>query len=225
MATERRSGRPLLLAHRGDHRLEFENTLAAFEAAAALPGCDGVELDVRLARDGEAIVLHDATLARVQDIATAARDLSSLQLAAYGVPCLADVLAAIPRTSFIDVELKEAAIEPVVAALAANRRPDDGTIAVSSFDPAILERFGGVAPEWPRWLIASHAQPALSIARESGCRGLALDVAAMDRSLVDQCHQAEIMVMAWTVRDRATRRRLTAMGVDAICAEGPALDG
>ncbi len=45
------SGRvPLRLAHRGDHRRYPENTLAAFRAALALPGCDGLEFDVRGAR-------------------------------------------------------------------------------------------------------------------------------------------------------------------------------
>ena len=56
----------LLLAHRGDHREAPENTLAAFVAALAIPGVDGLELDVRASADGVAVVLHDASLARVQ---------------------------------------------------------------------------------------------------------------------------------------------------------------
>ncbi len=44
----------LLPAHRGDHRLAAENTLAAFAAAVAIPGIDGLELDVRASADGVA---------------------------------------------------------------------------------------------------------------------------------------------------------------------------
>ncbi|HJV96516.1 MAG TPA: glycerophosphodiester phosphodiesterase family protein, partial [Albitalea sp.] len=57
---------PLWIAHRGAGKLAPENTLAAFAAAQALAGLDGLELDVRASADGAAVVLHDATLTRVQ---------------------------------------------------------------------------------------------------------------------------------------------------------------
>jgi glycerophosphoryl diester phosphodiesterase len=60
------AGRTLRLAHRGDHRHEPENTIAAFVAALAVSGCDGLEVDVRLSRDGVPVVIHDESLARVQ---------------------------------------------------------------------------------------------------------------------------------------------------------------
>jgi len=46
------------IAHRGGAQLMAENTLAAFADALAR-GCDGVELDVQLSRDGLAVVHHD----------------------------------------------------------------------------------------------------------------------------------------------------------------------
>lgn len=54
---------PRIIAHRGASALAPENTLAAF-ALALESGADGVELDVRLARDGIPVVIHDATLRR-----------------------------------------------------------------------------------------------------------------------------------------------------------------
>ena len=56
----------LRLAHRGDWRRAPENTIAAFLAALDVPGCDGLEFDVRAAADGVPVVIHDDTLARVQ---------------------------------------------------------------------------------------------------------------------------------------------------------------
>jgi glycerophosphoryl diester phosphodiesterase len=50
-------------AHRGGAALRPENTLAAFDLGISL-GADGLELDVRLSRDGEVIVHHDPTLER-----------------------------------------------------------------------------------------------------------------------------------------------------------------
>lgn len=57
------SRRPLIIGHRGASAVAPENTLAAF-ARAWDEGADGVELDVRLARDGVPVVIHDATLRR-----------------------------------------------------------------------------------------------------------------------------------------------------------------
>jgi len=53
-----------VIAHRGASALAPENTLAAFTRAADL-GADAIELDCRLTRDGQAAVIHDAALDRV----------------------------------------------------------------------------------------------------------------------------------------------------------------
>lgn len=55
---------PLIIAHRGASALAPENTLAAFQMAID-EGADGLELDVRLAKDGVPVVFHDATLRRI----------------------------------------------------------------------------------------------------------------------------------------------------------------
>ena len=52
---------PLIIGHRGASAVAPENTLAAF-ARAFDDGADGIELDVRLARDGVPVVSHDPTL-------------------------------------------------------------------------------------------------------------------------------------------------------------------
>jgi glycerophosphoryl diester phosphodiesterase len=55
--------RPWVIAHRGASRDRPENTLAAFDEALR-QGCDGIELDVQLSRDGVPVVYHDKTLTR-----------------------------------------------------------------------------------------------------------------------------------------------------------------
>lgn len=53
----------LIIGHRGAAAVAPENTLVSFERALA-DGADGVEFDVRLARDRVPVVIHDATLRR-----------------------------------------------------------------------------------------------------------------------------------------------------------------
>jgi glycerophosphoryl diester phosphodiesterase len=53
----------LIIGHRGAAAVAPENTLVSFERAIS-DGADGIEFDVRLARDGVPVVLHDSTLRR-----------------------------------------------------------------------------------------------------------------------------------------------------------------
>jgi glycerophosphoryl diester phosphodiesterase len=70
---------PLIIGHRGASALAPENTLAAFARAFA-DGADGIEFDVRLARDGVPVVIHDATLARTANTKTAVAEMTSAEL-------------------------------------------------------------------------------------------------------------------------------------------------
>ena len=54
---------PFIIGHRGASGYAPENTHAAFTQAFD-DGADGLEFDVRLARDGVPVVIHDATLDR-----------------------------------------------------------------------------------------------------------------------------------------------------------------
>ncbi|HZH33665.1 MAG TPA: glycerophosphodiester phosphodiesterase family protein [Pyrinomonadaceae bacterium] len=54
---------PLIIGHRGASAIAPENTMTAFRLALAV-GADGIECDVRLARDNVPVVFHDATLLR-----------------------------------------------------------------------------------------------------------------------------------------------------------------
>lgn len=56
--------KPLIIAHRGASEVAPENTLAAFEKALA-DGAEGIEFDVRLAKDGVPVVFHDKDLLRI----------------------------------------------------------------------------------------------------------------------------------------------------------------
>ncbi|MCB5911583.1 glycerophosphodiester phosphodiesterase [Streptomyces pinistramenti] len=60
---------PLVIAHRGAAHRAPENTLAAVDAAHRL-GRVWVENDVQRTKDGQLIVMHDATLRRTTDAAT-----------------------------------------------------------------------------------------------------------------------------------------------------------
>lgn len=224
------SRRALRLAHRGDWRAAPENTLEAMLAALAIPGCDGLEFDIRGSRDGVPVLLHDATLARVQGIDVAVDALSAAELARHGIPTLADVLGVAGPGPFLDVELKGEPVPAVVGVLEAARgsavAPGLARAVVSSFEPDTLAWLGEERPGWARWLNAVDLAPAtIALAVELGCLGISADWRAIDARSAGLVRAAGLELAAWTVRRRSTAARLDELGVAAICVEAAALDG
>ena len=118
---------PLIIGHRGASARAPENTLAAFKLALE-EGADGLEFDVRLARDRIPVVIHDHTLRRTALCAGSVESLTSGELngldagtwfnrrnparardsfARERIPTLAQVFERFgTRASFLYVELK-----------------------------------------------------------------------------------------------------------------------
>ena len=73
------SAKPFIIAHRGASELAPENTFAAFQKAIDARA-DGIELDVRLAKDGVPVIFHDSTLKRLAKIERPVAEFTAEQL-------------------------------------------------------------------------------------------------------------------------------------------------
>jgi glycerophosphoryl diester phosphodiesterase len=78
-ATEQAAPLPLVIGHRGAAAVAPENTIVSFKRAM-MDGADGIEFDVRLARDGVPVVIHDPDLRRTALREGAIASLSSEEL-------------------------------------------------------------------------------------------------------------------------------------------------
>ena len=56
----------LIIGHRGAPSIKHENTIASFQAALN-HNVDGLEFDIRLSKDKQIIIFHDATLKRLSN--------------------------------------------------------------------------------------------------------------------------------------------------------------
>lgn len=187
--------------------------------------CDGLELDVRRSRDGVPVVIHDASLERVQGRARRASELTAEELEASGVPTLEAVLAMVAHRWFLDIELKEDLGRSVVEIIAAGRGPALSHAVVSSFDVPAIRHVLSLAASWPCWLNTSDMDEAtLARAERLGCRGVSVDWRAIDEPGMERAARHELQVAAWTVRRRPTLSRLERLGVVAVCVEGAPLD-
>lgn len=132
--------KPLIIAHRGASAIAPENTLAAFQKAIE-DGAEGIECDVRLAKDNVPVVFHDADLYRVGRIEGRVSNFTSKELhtldvgswfnaknprqaveqfSAETVPTLAqllDFLNDYKGLIYIELKCKEAEIKSLVEAV------------------------------------------------------------------------------------------------------------
>jgi glycerophosphoryl diester phosphodiesterase len=222
----REAGRPLRLAHRGDWRRAPENTIAALLAALEMPGCDGLEFDVRATADDVPVLLHDETLERVQHVRRRLDTISAREAGEHGLPTLAAALGALPGGAFLDIEFKEDVAAAAVPILEAARGPKLRNAVISSFHPDQLVAVARRRPGWKRWLNALNLEPAtIAAARDVGCSGISVQWRGIDGPGMERAARAHLEVAAWTVRRRASFDRLARLGVVAVCVEGAALDG
>ena len=128
-----------VFAHRGIYGGDVrENSLEAF--AAAIDNGYGVELDVRLSSDGQAMVYHDTGLARLFGENTLLSELDSETLRhEYDIPTLKDALELINGDVPLIVEIKCDDTDLSVCPIAMDVLKDyKGDYAVQSFNPLAL---------------------------------------------------------------------------------------
>jgi glycerophosphoryl diester phosphodiesterase len=229
----------LTIAHRGASALYPENTLRAFLAAADF-GADMCEFDVRMTRDGEVVVIHDATVNRTTDGRGRVAEMSAAAIkrldagVRFGaefrderIPTLAEVAAALAGRCGrcgrcgMDVELKAAGLEHRVCGTLRESGAIESAI-VSSFD---WEQLKIVAAQEPglRLALLGEKAPAALLEAASAMHAYAIaprfDIA--NAELCAEAHRRGLAVYVWTVDDVPTMRRLMTAGVDAIMTNHP----
>jgi len=214
-------------AHRGspdEAAGVHENTLKAFRRSRRL-GADGVELDVRLTRDGALAVHHDPAIPnRGPIVELAAGELPE------SVPLLADALEVCTGL-VVNIEIKDLPGEPGydpserLATSVADMVVARGRVAsvvVSSFWPEALDAVHRACPEIATGLlVADWFDPAecVPVALSRSCTSLHPHVALVDEALVAKAHDSGLSVAAWTVNDRLEVSELASIGVDTVITD------
>ena len=142
-------------AHRGLHGDGVaENSMSAFRAA--VDAGYGIELDVRLSRDGVLVVFHDDDLKRMCEDERLVLDVDSAELAgmsllgtADGIPTFAEVLKLVDGRVPLLVEIKELSGKGVSSAAAKMLADYKGEFIVESFNPLSLKNFKNQLPGIP----------------------------------------------------------------------------
>jgi glycerophosphoryl diester phosphodiesterase len=213
-------------AHRGLHGgVLVENSGGAFCAAVAHGY--GIELDVQLSRDGEAMVFHDYELDRltIEQGPVAGRTAVELQAIRLYVgdevmPRLSEALTMIGGRVplLIEVKSKDRRVAHLCRAVADTLAGYEGPVGVMSFNPEVGAWFARRSPDVLRGLVVTESG-------KSGLRGrierrlflwrsradfLAYDIRDLPSRFAQAARDRGLAVYTWTVRTEEDRARAAA---------------
>ena len=231
------------LAHRALHDV---NTGRPENSRAAIQAGYGIEIDVQLSADGEAMVFHDYHLERLTDVQGAvqlfsAADLKSTALRGgdEGIPDLPEVLALIAGQVPLLIELKDqdGAMGENVGALeratAQALTGYQGDVAVMSFNPHSVALMQQLCPDVPRGITTSAFNtsewPLSDVVCDRlreipdydrvGASFISHELADLDRPRVAALKELGAVICCWTVRS-AEQEAQARLFADNITFEG-----
>lgn len=239
---------PQIVAHRGASFDAPENTVAAAKLGWE-QRADGVEFDIWLTKEGEVIVIHDATTKRTagKDGPVGTQTLAELRQLDAGswkdpkfrgekLPTLDEILATHPRTPgkrlFIEIKTGPEIVPAMVAAIRRSGLTAQ-QIAIISFKYDSLVASKKALPDYEAyWLLGKPStdpkkkSPTLEeILRD--CRAGKLDGLdlnhgwSLDNAAVKKIRAAGLSLHVWTVDDIAIAKQWIALGVDSITTNRP----
>jgi glycerophosphoryl diester phosphodiesterase len=217
------------LAHRALHDRALrrpENSRAAVRAALAAGY--GIEIDLQLSADGQAMVFHDEELDRLTAETGPVHSRSAAELGRVvltdsdeGIPTLTEILSLVQGRVPLLIEIKDQTLtmsptdgrlEAATAAALAGYR---GPVAVMSFNPHAIARMQALAPTLPRGLTTSAYDPAdwapldpaiCARLREipdftsTGSSFISHEAADLARPRVAELKSAGVPILCWTIR-------------------------
>ncbi len=219
-------------AHRGLHGgAVIENSRAAFRAAIALG--HGIETDVQAARDGEAMVFHDATLERLTAAHGRVDALTPAEIVRIALNGTSETIATLPEIMtliggrvpvLIEIKVKSTRVAPLCLSVRRALEGYRGNAAVMSFNPMVGAWFAEHAPRIVRGLVISEEgkRGAKGIVERWSAMArakpdfLAYDVRNLPSKFAGAARARGLPVLTWTVRDADAERRAFAHADEAI---------
>lgn len=235
------------LAHRGYHDVAAgrpENSRAAVRAA--IDAGYGIELDLQLSADGQAMVFHDYDLGRLTGHSGPTRQHTQAELGALPltggdetIPTLRQILELVAGRVPVLIELKDQDggmgpdVGPLEEATADELRRYHGPVAVMSFNPHSVALLARLAPNVPRGLTTSAYDPKDWPLSTSTCDRLreipdidrtgsvfiSHEVTDLNRQRVKSLRANGMPVLAWTVTSQDMEDRVRTL-CDNVTFEG-----
>nr|MDO8081350.1 glycerophosphodiester phosphodiesterase family protein [Candidatus Freyarchaeota archaeon] len=216
----------LLIAHRGASFYEPENTLRAVKRALDF-GVDGVEIDVRSSIEGNIVVIHDDTVDRTTNGTGKVRDMSLVELRSLDagegekIPLLEEVLELVKDKALLVIELKINGIEERVLKIVEEYGALNNVL-LTSFIHRSVKRVKELDPRVRTGVIFREAPINPSrLALDADAENLCAFHKYITWEMVQNAHDHDLKIYAWTVDEPSTIENLIMLGVDGIVTNKP----
>lgn len=164
----------MVVAHRGDHTEAPENTLAAF-GNAINNGVDYVEIDLRTSKDGELVIMHDASIHRMTNGEGTVKektleelkqlivaDKSHPEWAKASVPTFAEVLQLCKGKIYIYLDFKDASVTATMVLLRKYSMEKSVVVYINSEEQ--YQEWKRIVPDMPLMLsLPDHVKTAQGV--------------------------------------------------------------
>lgn len=214
----------LTVGHRGLMGAEPENTVRSFRRAER-EGVDVIELDLHLSRDGELIVMHDASVDRTTDGTgpLAGHTLAELRRLDAGqgerVPTFEEVVDAVAAP--IQAEIKDRDAARVLAGVIKDRNLHERVTVISFHDSALRET-RSLLPGIPLGLVTGRSTAtAPERAVELGAELVSAELPRLTPDVVTRCRAAGLRVISWTVNTAEELATARTLGLDGVVTDMP----
>ena len=215
------------VAHRGASGYEPENTILAFEKSLELQ-VDMIELDARLCKTGELVILHDEDLKRTTNGEGLVRfkSIEELKLLNAGknetIPTLIEVLNYLNQQCQVNIELVSEGAGAATAELLKSNKWQLDNILVSSFKINELKAFNSLLPDvrlgYLAMEITSKQAKELS---QLNFYSIGLEKNCLKKDVFVQLRDMGLKIFVFTVNDVEEIEHFTRMGVDGIVSDYP----
>jgi len=222
------------IAHRGASAYMPENTIVAFEKAIIL-GADAMELDVRLSKDKNLVVIHDDSVDRTTDGKGLVSELTlkelkeldagswfSKEFSGERIPTIEEVFKKFANRIRFCIEIKALGVEETLVNLIKKYRIVKKTI-ITSFKYAGIKRIKALDPEIEVGFLTQSVNNAIIndiflIKAERIC----LPAAYINSEIVQLIHGNNLKLQAFAVRPDEEIDRMVCLGIDAMTVNDPA---
>jgi glycerophosphoryl diester phosphodiesterase len=229
----------LNFAHRGASGEYPENTMLAFEKAVEM-GCDGIETDVQLTKDGVLVLCHDELLDRTTDgtgllAERTYEELNKLNAAAQWegkysnikIPTLDELLEfSRDKSILVNLEIKNSVIdykniEKMIIDKIYNYKIQDRVI-ISSFNHYSIARCRAIDSSIKLGVLyCSKLYEPWNYAKQVGADALHPLFYTLDEQDIKAIKKAKLSINTYTVNEEKYMRQLIALGIDGIITNYP----
>jgi glycerophosphoryl diester phosphodiesterase len=224
-----------VFAHRGiARRSADENSLEAFRNAVA-QGIDGIELDIRLTKDGKPVIVHDSNLRRIAGDNRKIEQITLNELRKitlrHGscVPTLDEVTACVPAPITIDFEVKDARVLDLVIRKLKTSRGLRERALISSFKRRVIEQASRELPGVPRLLLVKRwpvrTKRFVSWIKTHDPHAIGQSYTALSASRIAWLKKHDLRVATWEPyglrSNRRRAKRIRDLGIDMAIVNQP----